>query len=144
MLLSVFICMLSVLICISEVLHASAKLCNVRWRPDSVEKRWTKSLANSIRLILLYLQSRHIHQLCCIFRSNSCKQWKGEVTKRTLPESNAHMERLWFLAIYPNTNLQSAVEWINGAQQLTINAILPQNLLKFISRNSVICFIKIE
>ena len=50
------------------------------------------------------------------------------------------MERLWLLAIYPNTNLRSAVEWLNGAQQLTINTILQQNLPKFILRNSVTCF----
>ena len=54
------------------------------------------------------------------------------------------MERLWLLVIYPKANLRSAVEWLNGAQQLTINAILLQNLLKFVPRNSVICFFKID
>ena len=29
-------------------------------------------------------QSWHTHQLGCICRSNSCKQWKGEVTKRSI------------------------------------------------------------
>ena len=54
------------------------------------------------------------------------------------------MERLWLLAIYPNTNLRSAVEWLNVALQLTINAIFLQNLPKFIPKNSVICFFKID
>ena len=71
------------LIFIPAVLHASAKLFNARWRPDSVEKSRTKSTANSRRLICNF-QSWGTHQLGCICRSNSCKQWKGEVTKRTL------------------------------------------------------------
>ena len=54
------------------------------------------------------------------------------------------MERLWLFAIYPNTNLRSTVEWLNGAQKLTINAILLQNFPKFIPKNSVICFFKID
>ena len=33
---------------------------------------------------------------------------------------------------------------VNSAQQLTINAILLQNLPKFIPRNSVVCFFKID
>ena len=33
---------LAVLIFIPAVLHASAKLFNARWRPDSVEESWTK------------------------------------------------------------------------------------------------------
>ena len=43
---------LAVLIFIPAVLHASAKLFNARWRPDSVEESSTKSSANSRRLIL--------------------------------------------------------------------------------------------
>ena len=43
----------------------------------------------------------------------------------SLPEFNAHIERLWLLAIYSNTNLRSAVEWLNGTQQLTIKAMAP-------------------
>ena len=31
-----------------------------------------------------YFQLWHTHQLGCICLSSSCKQWKGEVTKRTL------------------------------------------------------------
>ena len=54
------------------------------------------------------------------------------------------MKRLWLLAIYPIANLRLAVEWLNGTQQLIINAILLQNLPKFIPRNSVICFFKID
>ena len=72
--------------------------------------------------------------------NNEKERWQNA----PLPESNAHIEWLWLLAIYPNTNLRSAVEWLNGAQQWTINAILLQNLPKFIPRNSVICFFKID
>ena len=50
------------------------------------------------------------------------------------------MEWLWLLAIYPNTNFLLTVESLNGALQLTINAILLQNLPNFILRNSVIYF----
>ena len=42
------------LIFIFAVLHASAKLFNARWRPDSVEESRTKSSANSRRLILQF------------------------------------------------------------------------------------------
>ena len=72
--------------------------------------------------------------------NNEKERWQNA----PLPESYAHTERLWLLAIYPNTNLRSAVEWLNSAQQLTINAILLQNLPKFISRNLVIRFFKID
>ena len=61
-----------------------------------------------------------------------------------LPESNAHMERLWLLANYPNINFRSAVKWLKGTYQLIINAILLQNLAKSIGRNSFICFFKID
>ena len=54
------------------------------------------------------------------------------------------MEWFWLLAIYLHTKLRSAVEWLNGTWQLTINAILPQHVPKFIPRNSVICFFKID
>ena len=37
---------------IPAVSHASAKLFNARWRPDSVKESKTKSLANSGRLML--------------------------------------------------------------------------------------------
>ena len=40
------------LIFIPAVSHASAKLFNMRWRPDSEEQSRTKLLANSRRLIL--------------------------------------------------------------------------------------------
>ena len=43
---------LAVLIFISAVSHASAKLFNARWRPDYVEKSRTTSSANRRRLIL--------------------------------------------------------------------------------------------
>ena len=49
-----------------------------------------------------------------------------------LQESYAHIEWLWLLAIYLNAYLRSAVEWLNGAQQLTIDATLLQNLPKYI------------
>ena len=45
---------LAVLIFIPAVLHASAKLFNARWRPDSAEESRTKSSANSRRLILQF------------------------------------------------------------------------------------------
>ena len=45
---------LALLISIPAVLHASAKLFNARWRPDSVEESRTKSSANSRRLILQF------------------------------------------------------------------------------------------
>ena len=45
---------LAVLIFIPAVWHASAKLFNVRWRPDSVEESRTKSSANGRRLILQF------------------------------------------------------------------------------------------
>ena len=46
-----------------------------------------------------------------IHANSEKERWQNAL----LPESNAHMERLWLLAIYPNTNLRSALEWINGA-----------------------------
>ena len=75
-----------------------------------------------------------------IYVNNEKERWQNA----PLQESNAHIERLWLLAIYPNTNLRSAIEWLNGVQQSTINVILPQNLPKFIRRNSVTCFFKID
>ena len=49
----------AVLIFILAVLHASAKLFNARWRPDSVEESKTKSSANSRRLILQFPVRAH-------------------------------------------------------------------------------------
>ena len=54
-----------------------SKRFNARWRPDSVEESRTKSSANKRRLILQFPTG-------CICWFNSYKQWKGEVTKRTL------------------------------------------------------------
>ena len=88
-------------------------------------------------------QSWLTHQLGYICRSNSCKQWKGEVTKRTLAGvQRPHGTAL--IACHLPEHKPPAVERLNGAQQLTINAILLQNLPKFIPRNSVICFFKID
>ena len=43
--------------------------------------------------------------------NNEKERWQNA----PLPESNVHTERLWLLAIYPNTNLRSSVEWLNDA-----------------------------
>ena len=48
---------------------------------------WKKAEANHQRIAddwFCSFQLWHTHQLGCICRSNSCKQWKGEVTKCTL------------------------------------------------------------
>ena len=50
---------LAVLIFIPAMLHASAKLFNARWRPDSVEESRTKSSANSRGLILQFPIEAH-------------------------------------------------------------------------------------
>ena len=50
-------------------------------------------------------QSWHTHQLGCICRSNSCRHWKQRWQNASLPESNAHMERLWLL---PFTETQTS------------------------------------
>ena len=42
------------LVFVPAVLHASAKLFDARWRPDSAEESSTKSSANSRRLILQF------------------------------------------------------------------------------------------
>ena len=44
------------------------------------------------------------------FVNNEKEMWP----KATLSESNAQIERFWLLAIYPNINIRSAVEWLNG------------------------------
>ena len=66
------------------------------------------------------------------------------MTKRTL----AGLQRLHGTALIashlPEHKPPSAVEWLNSVLQLIINAILLQNLPKFIPRNSVICFFKID
>ena len=43
--------------------------------------------------------------------NNEKERWQSA----SLAEFNAHIERLSLLAIYLNTNLRSAVEWLNGA-----------------------------
>ena len=48
---------------------------------------WKKAKPNHQRIAddwFCSFQSGHTHQLGCICHSNSCKQWKEEVTKRTL------------------------------------------------------------
>jgi len=61
-----------------------------------------------------------------------------------LPEANGNMEWHSLFTIDTNINFRLAVERRYGKQQLTINAILLQNLLKFILRNLVIYFFEIN
>ena len=75
-------------------------------------------------------------QLGSICRSNSCKQWKREVTKRILAEFKRRPGTALIACIYPNTNLLSAVEWPNGASQLRPSMPYScKNFPKFIPRS---------
>jgi len=69
---------------------------------------------------------------------------KERIQNALLPETNAHMEWLCLLTVDTNTYFWLAVEIRNGKQQLTINAILLQNLPKLISRNPVKCFFEVN
>ena len=99
---------------ISAVSGTSAIWFNTRWR----QILWKKSEPNHQRIAddwFCNYQSLFTHQLGRICRSNLSKQWKGEVTKRTLAEAQRPHGTAWLLAIYPNTNLRLASEWLNGA-----------------------------
>ena len=47
------------------------------------EEYFLRHFANMADTWFCNFNSWHTHQLGCICRSNSCKQWKGEVTKRS-------------------------------------------------------------
>ena len=78
-----------VLIFIPAVPHSSAKSFNARWRTDSVEE----AKPNHQRIAddwFCNSQSWHTHQLGCICRSNSWKQWKGDMGVGALKDLGGH------------------------------------------------------
>ena len=56
-----------------------------------------------------------------------------------LTKTNTHLKWLWLFIIYKNTNFSLTVKWLNGHQQMPIDAILLQHSPELISKNPVIC-----
>ena len=76
---------------------------------------WKKAEPNHQRIAddwFCNFLSWHISSAWLHLSIHSCKQWKEEVTKRTLAGVQRPRDRLWLLEIYPNTNFRSAVEWL--------------------------------
>ena len=89
-------------------------------------------------------QSWHANQLGCICRSNSCKQRKGEVIKRTL----AGVQRPHGTALnachLPEHKPPVGSKMTYWRRTIDHQRHTPSNLPKFIPKNSVICFFKID
>ena len=79
-------------------MHASAKM-----RAGS-RTLWKKAEPNHQRIVddwFCKFQLWHTHQLGCICRSNSCKQWKEKVKKRTLARVQHPRETAWIACHLP-------------------------------------------
>ena len=83
----------TVLIFIPAVSQAVAKLFSARWRSDYLEAESNhQQIAGNW---FCNFRSWHTHQLGCICRSNSCKQWRRKETKLNL----ARVQRLPWKAL---------------------------------------------
>ena len=78
----------------------------MHWRPDSVEaeSNHQQIAGNWFFNFLLW----RTHHLGCSCRSNSCKQWRREETKRALARVQGLYVKLWLPTIYSTMKLQSA------------------------------------
>ena len=94
--------------------------CQILWKKAEPNHQRIAVISNRGTLISLAAFVDPIHV------NNEKKRWQNA----PLQESNAHMERLWLLAIYPNTNFRSTVEWLNSRGGVLEDVLGLEDVLK--------------
>jgi len=69
--------------------------------------------------------------------------WRGVVTVYTLVAVQHPRWTVWFNSVNSDTNFWAWMHWLDGQQQLAVNAILPQQHAQLIPTDSAVHFLKV-